>query len=454
MDERRDEIDAWLDAGVRPLLPPPGTFEAIQARARWRRTRRAAASLAAAVTLAAVAVLVIPQVVTALRTGGQPVASGGPGSRLRPTPSGQVPSSSPTAARPAVPAPAPPPLSVTFVGNLTGWVLGQATTPARCDLPAAPACLLLERTDSAGGRWRKVNPPQTHGPNGSTGVSQVRFLGTRNGWAFGPQLWATHDGGRTWAQVSTGGLRVTGLETRGHRVFAVWADCTGTGPAFAATCTRFSVYSSPAGRDQWAAVPGASGLTAPGGASSAMLVLNGTTAYLPSPGGTLVRGLLTGGAWQAATGAAPARLPCRPGAAQPDGQPSRALLATDASSDLALLCTGRPAGGRQPKTLYLSQDGGQSWRRSGHAPAAGTAMSVSGSLSGALMVATSQGIVTSADGGAHWRAATVTAAPPGGFVYVGMTTATQGVAVPADPSQHAIWFTFDGASTWGPSALR
>jgi hypothetical protein len=41
--------------------------------------------------------------------------------------------------------------------------------------------------------------------------------------------------------------------------------------------------------------------------------------------------------------------------------------------------------------------------------------------------------------------------PPGGFAYVGMTTAAQGVAVPADPAQQAIWFTYDGGSTWQPS---
>ena len=34
-----------------------------------------------------------------------------------------------------------------------------------------------------------------------------------------------------------------------------------------------------------------------------------------------------------------------------------------------------------------------------------------------------------------------------------MTTATQGVAVPADPSRRAIWFTHDGGSTWTTSRV-
>jgi hypothetical protein len=34
-----------------------------------------------------------------------------------------------------------------------------------------------------------------------------------------------------------------------------------------------------------------------------------------------------------------------------------------------------------------------------------------------------------------------------------MTTAIQGVAVPADTSRHAIWFTHDGGSTWTASRV-
>jgi hypothetical protein len=42
--------------------------------------------------------------------------------------------------------------------------------------------------------------------------------------------------------------------------------------------------------------------------------------------------------------------------------------------------------------------------------------------------------------------------PPGGFAYAGMTTDTQGVAVPAGPAQHGVWLTYDGGRTWQPSA--
>jgi photosystem II stability/assembly factor-like uncharacterized protein len=353
---------------------------------------------------------------------------------------------------------APPPLSVTFVGVSTGWVMGQAIPAGQCDRPAAPGCVVLQRTDTGGAAWRAVTPPPTHGPAGATGVSQVRFLTLSDGWAFGPQLWATHDGGQTWTPIPTHGLRVTALETRGQRVFAVWARCAGTGSGFASHCTSFTVYSSPAGSDSWA--PVSATVTAGSGpaASAASLLLTGTAAYLLGPAGNLLAGPLTGAGLlpaQPATGTqgGQATPPCAAGPALPDGQPSRALLAAGASpGGLDLLCAGPTAGGQQSKTVYASSDGGQTWRRAGQAPGAGTAFFLSGSPSGTLVLATSLGIEVSADGGASWSAASG-AVPPGGFVYAGMTTDAQGVAVPADPSQHAVWFTYDGGSTWQRSRV-
>ena len=44
--------------------------------------------------------------------------------------------------------------------------------------------------------------------------------------------------------------------------------------------------------------------------------------------------------------------------------------------------------------------------------------------------------------------------PAGGFSYVGMTNATQGVAVPANASLGEIFVTSDGGRTWRPSPIR
>ena len=247
-------------------------------------------------------------------------------------------------------------------------------------------------------------------------------------------------------------MRVTALETRGTRAFAVWAHCTGTGPRFAAHCTGFALYSSPAGSDQWQPVPGAAAAAGPATAGgSAGLLLASGAAYLLLPDGSLLSGPPTGAAWPAAGPAGHATAPCPPGPPQAGGQPSGALLSVTGTARLVMVCTG-PSGGGPAGTVYSSGDGGRSWQRTGIAPAAGTARSLSGSLPGRLLLATSQGIETSADGGASWTLAAGTR-PPGGFGYVGMTTASQGFAIPADPGQRAIWFTYDGGQTWAASPV-
>ena len=454
MADPRDRLEAWLTEPVQPMLPRPGAFDRVSREARRRRTRRMVLSVAGAAAAAAVAAVVIPQVAIPALTGGAstPVSAAHGSSAPGPTAVGTSAAPTPTRTRPpaAVAGPVPPPLSATFVGTFTGWVLGQNLPAGQCDSAAAPPCLVLARTDTRGASWRPVGAPPAHGPDGATGVSQVRFLNRSDGWAFGPQLWATHDSGHSWTQIATGGMRVTALETRGTRVFAVWARCTGTGPRFAAHCTGFTLHASPAGRDQWQPVPGAAAGSGLAGGSAALL-LTGSAAYLLVPDGHLLSGPPTGAAWPAAGPAGPASTPCRPGAPQAGGQPSGALLSVNGTASLVLLCTG-PSGGGPAGTVYSSGDGVRSWQRTGTAPTAGTATSLSGSLSGRLLLATGQGIETSADGGASWALAGGSR-PPGGFAGVGMTTASQGFAIPADPGQHALWFTYDGGQSWAASPV-
>ncbi len=453
MTDPRGRLEAWLTEPVQPMLPRPGTFDRVSRKARRRRTRRMVLSVAGAATAAAAAAVLVPQLVIPALEGGPatPVSAAHGTSVPGPTAPAGAPAPTPAGTGPAAGA-APPPLSVTFVGTFTGWVLGQNRATGQCDLAAAAPCLTLARTDTSGASWRPAGPPPAHGPDGATGVSQVRFLNRSDGWAFGPQLWATHDSGRSWTQIATGGMRVTALETRGTRAFAVWAHCTGTGPRFAAHCTGFALYSSPAGSDQWQPVPGAAAATGPATAGgSAGLLLASGAAYLLLPDGSLLNGPPTGAAWPAAGPAGHATAPCPPGPPQAGGQPSGALLSVTGTARLVMVCTG-PSGGGPAGTVYSSGDGGRSWQRTGIAPAAGTARSLSGSLPGRLLLATSQGIETSADGGASWTLAAGTR-PPGGFGYVGMTTASQGFAIPADPGQRAIWFTYDGGQTWAASPV-
>ncbi|HWG64997.1 MAG TPA: hypothetical protein VG253_25200 [Streptosporangiaceae bacterium] len=455
MADSRDDLDTWLSEGVQPLPPPPGTFELIRKRARRRKVTRAL--LAGAGAAAAIAfIATVPRLaISGLHTSPGHAASGLPAGHLQSAGAARARARQHHTPGPATPTPSPPPsgpppappnfaaASVTFIGTQTGWVMGQAGVPGHCGPPSATICTSIARTTDGGQTWSGVRAPVAGAPRGASGISQIRFLNTSDGWAFGPQLYATHNGGRKWARINTGGLRVTALETSGARVFAIWARCSGGG-AFAAHCTDFTVYSAPAGGNQWTPVAGAASSTQAGALGSAQLVLTGTRAYLLAPGGQLSSGAVDGSAWQPA-GPGPSAAACDTGAAQPDGQPSGELLAVTGSGTLVLTC------GASSPALYTSGDGGASWQQAGKVPGSAVA-AVSGSPAGSIVVATRAGIEVSADGGAHWRAGKLPL-PPGGFSYVGMTTSQQGVAVPADPSVHAIWLTYDGGKIWQKSPI-
>jgi photosystem II stability/assembly factor-like uncharacterized protein len=454
----RDDLDSWLDGRVDPLSPPPGTFELIQRRARRRKYRKLAITAGAAAAVVAAAVT-IPQVVS-LHVLSPATASSrlAAGQSTSPGPTGGGSPAASSAAPVTSPPPAPVPTnfqpgSVTFVSTDTGWVIGQAGTPGHC---ATQYCTSVARTDDAGKSWTGVPAPLAGPPDGATGVGQIRFLNLQDGWAFGPDLFATHDGGEHWARIDTHGLRVTDLETVGNRAFALFASCSGTGPAFAGQCTSYTLYSSLASGNDWTPVgPPTSGLTH---GRAAAIVLTGTTGYLLAPDGMLYAGPVDGSApWQAV-----ARVPCAVGPAQHDGQPTGALLAAASATRLVMACTSPPApGGTQKKLIFASAGGGASWQPiepaaagpAAVAPAAGTATSLAATSAGTVVLGTTQGIDVLAGSGTPWQQVALSGAPAGGFSFVGMTTAEQGVAVPADQASGTVWFTFDAGQHWQPSSV-
>ncbi|HMD95347.1 MAG TPA: hypothetical protein VKG80_22160 [Trebonia sp.] len=465
VNDEHDPLDSWLNQQVRPLPPPPGTFELITRRARRRKLRKLAVTVASAAAVAAAVAVAVPNIIalniTPSHETGNSVAIG-----RSSTPSGggtqsangsASPYASPTTSSPSpVTEPSGPvpanfqPSSVTFVSPSVGWVIGQAGTPGKCYNANPDVCTSIARTNDAGKTWQGGPAPSTTGPSGAQGVSGLRFLDGVSGWAFGPELWATHDAGRTWTKVDTDGQRVTDLETAGDRAYALFATCTGTNAhSFAMNCTSFTLMTTIATSDDWVPVSTAtSDLTDGGSATSAVLALTGSAGYLLAPDGTLYSGPL-GGTWQRAGTA-----PCKPGTPQADGLPGDAWLALVDSAHLAMNCQGTSA--TSPPEVYTSGDSGKTWQRSGAAWSGisgfGIVTSFAAAPDGTRVLASTRGLYVLPAGGsasgAQWKPA---AEPPaGGFSYVGMTTDSQGIALPADTSLHEIWMTFDGGLTWAP----
>jgi hypothetical protein len=461
IDDERDPLDTWLDREVRPLPPPPGTFELITRRARRRKMRKLAVTVASTVAVAAGVAVAVPNVM-ALRLSPNPTTAGPVAAGSSATPSGGTESQNGTATHYASPTPpvsssasslptAPSggpvpknfqPSSVTFVNTRLAWVIGQAGTPGKCQDKNPYFCTSIARTGDAGQTWVGGPAPKTGPPSGASGVSGIRFLDGINGWAFGPELWSTHDAGVTWNQIDTQGERVTDLETAGGWAFALFATCKQTPgiPQFNWYCTRYTLKTTPAGTDNWKPVGGAtSGLTAGGNPTSAVIALTSTTGYLLAPDGTLYFGAI-GSPW-ARVGTAP----CQPGVGQANGQPVHALLGLVNATYLAIACTGFVG---VPTQVWQSNDNGADWAKA-PAPAKDRVNSLAAAPGGTIVMATAAGIEVLQAGSAQWQMAK--GAPPGGFSYVGMTTDTQGVALPFDMQRHEIWMTSDGGLTWAPT---
>jgi hypothetical protein len=464
MSEPHDPIDEWLSADVELLRPSPGTFNRIHHTARRRKATRALSSVAGvAVVLAAVSTL--PQVIAGLQPGrgGQPNAIAGrttSPSTSSPTSKTSSPSLSPsptesTSQAGAValgstgpthpPAPGLRPSSVTFVGS-GGGVVGAVLGQARCGSGAA-SCISMAGTPDYGHTWYKVGAPPAGPPDGAQGVSQVRFADTLDGWAYGPALFATHDGGLTWKKITVRG-RVIDLAAMSGQAFAVVAyGCQGSGPHYEANCASFAMLSSPAQADHWRTVRGASTAIAeaPGG-----LALTAGYGYLMTKG-SLYAGPVTGGPWGrvSASSSVP---PCL----KRGGQLGPWLLAPESpTSPTIFLVCGTPSTSRQAGsvTLYQSDDQGLTWQRSGAVTESGTPTSLAvAPTSGVLVLATSTGIYYTAND-KSWHRASLTRGPAGGFSYIGMTTTLMGVAVPANSQLGEIFTTTDGGRTWLPSVI-
>lgn len=348
------------------------------------------------------------------------------------TPSAPVASPLASSSSPAPVAAGFEPVSVTFVSVDQGWVLGSVPC-------GSVRCAAIERTGDGARTWTPIPAPNSPvgsgvdlGAGASSGIARLRFATPSDGWAYGPDLWSTHDGGESWAKVSAPGLPfgspIVALETAHGFVQAVFYD----------GAQHFRVATSAIGSDAWQVSPLAVAIGA-GPTPEIQLVLSGATGWLLENDRTVVGGArLVGATWRAWT---PACVTVSGPAAIAASSPTNLV----ASCDVGYWST--PAGNH----LFISSDAGATFTERGSlvpvTQGGGVATADTATIVVAGTDASGSVLVGSFDGGQHWsvrlRAGT------DGFADLGFTTRTQGVVVTSSPSgSDRLLMTRDGGRTW------
>jgi hypothetical protein len=344
----------------------------------------------------------------------------------------------------AKPKPAPiDVLSASFVSASAGYLLAEPACASLADPCKTTA--VMRRTVDGGRTWSAVPGPAAPPVNmfrpstAANAVGRILFTSLRDGFAYGPGLWRTTDGGASWHQVRVPG-RVAQFAVAGHRMVAVIGGCDGS-----RRCA-FRVFSATVGQDTWRPLAGAAQTGA-----AAWLAVSGTTGYVLFTAADIVKPRLLVGP---ANGSARWRalpVPCA-------GAWSAAIAAVPGS--LFLGCGSEPGAGSQGKTAYLSGDGGRTWHKAASPPDGGYLSAATMTPGGTIFLSGGRmDVYISTDRGRSWHESPSLANAAGeanaGFTLVGTAVTDMfGVAVQEGVFTQQVWLTRDGGRHWTPATVR
>ena len=313
------------------------------------------------------------------------------------------------------------PASVTFVSASLGWVLGTAPCTHK-------PCTSIVRTTDGGRHWEGIPAPRFELATfaGTRGLDRLRFADASDGFAFGSELWVTHNGGTRWYRVTQVPGYIADLEASAGVVYAA-SEKSG----------HLTIYRSPADTDAWHRVAGLPVLPDSDGGLGT-ITLHGTAAWIIL--GSRLYSSQTGAHWSIDSVRCPRNW----------GMDS---VAAFSSSRVSLLCSGDPGLGQTRKTLYASADGGRHFSRAGSAPPGGDGGLLAEPGPRHVFVATASGatwIYGSSNGGKSWHTPLTLDDGGEGWNDFGFTTASHGVAVEGTPAEGShLYLTRDAGTRWG-----
>lgn len=262
--------------------------------------------------------------------------------------------------------------SVSFVSSSRGFALGTAPCGKK-------TCSDVISTKNGGKTWRLAGSIDAVIPSfGSPGdqITEIRGATARIVWVFGPELWYSANGGRSFAKMTIpgGGKAVADLATSATEAFAVVSDCR-----YANYCGKaLALWRDTAISDNsWSRVS----MTLPD-SPSPEVALHGSSVYVLDP---LVGSGKPDELYASTDGGshfASRPVPCD----EAQGFELDSVAAAS-STDVGLLCVGNQTPGNSDKIAYRSSDTGKVDTDAGRLPLDGIGGSIAVSSSGDMIVA-------------------------------------------------------------------
>jgi hypothetical protein len=427
-----DELRRLLsDAAQRAAGPSPDARARVGRVVRRQRAWRVGAVAGVAIALAAFGIVTItrPQHQASVRVvspGPSPSPSAVPG------PEPDTAPSAPSTQSEFVPAGFSA-ASITFVSPKDGFVLGSA--------PCATAqCTVILRTTDTGKTWHRIGAPPaqvTQPGGGPLDISELRFATDKDGWAFGPGLWSTHDGGDHWTRVAHNG-DVRDLEASAGTAHMVVL----TPPPDPDHQYEYRILSTPVSRDTWVASPTAI-VKGAAPVADAQLVLQHRSGWL-----LINERVVYGGARLTPTGWVSWKPPCT------EAMGPATLVAPTPTNLFAVCWEGVWGQPPSPGTgLYVSADAGTTFKRA-HASVPGNGGQPASPDPSTVVVADGAAdgkpeLLATFDSGATWSVVY-----HGAVEALGFTSPTQGIGLEVGsnaggyPQLTRFVLTTDGGHHW------
>jgi hypothetical protein len=319
------------------------------------------------------------------------------------------------------------PISVTAVSDARYWVLGHA--PCGVD-----TCTAIAKTVDGGKSFTEIGAPASavvpDVPGnidvfGVNTISDIRFVDSLNGWAYGGGLWQTTDGGTTWNAVPQIGLPVERLAVASGHVWAIvlaFGAAGGVGPAY-------DLYTTTYPNGSWTKVDSAGSF---GPALPVLAVHNASVTVIGTDASTGVAKAVaaTGGASTFTSLPSP---PCNGGPGDP--------AAETPSGGLWLACSS--ATNNVGRVVY-SPDFGKSF-----SVVSSVGAQAIGAVDDATAIIASNGKLTLLKTDKSTSAVSYPAIPASTvWDFIGFTDPTGGFAIPEVNGARQLWRTTDGGSHW------